>query len=541
MKAPNYNRCLFTPALLPVCMQTDGRPFTNKAAAFLFVVEHTMQQATIIFPHQLFKQHPALDASRVVYLVEETLFFRQYTFHKQKLVLHRASMKRYQQYLHINGYTVVYIDTTDERSDTRKLVPELARLGFTCIHYAEVADNWLQQRLQRQATLQQVERVVYPTPNFLNQPAATDAYFNKKKTYFQTDFYIDERRQRNLLLEPNHQPLGGKWSYDAENRARLPAHTAVPPIDYPAPDEYSQEAIAYIQQHFPGNYGSAEKLYYPADFSAAEKWLDDFLANRFSLFGTYEDAIVADEHFLFHAVLTPMLNIGLLNPQEVLDKAIDAAIRYDVPLNAVEGFIRQLIGWREFVQLVYRREGSRQRTSNYWGFSRKIPAAFYSGETGIAPVDSVIKKVLVTGYAHHIERLMVLGNFMLLCEFAPDEVYRWFMEMYADSYDWVMVPNVYGMTQFADGGLMTTKPYISGSNYLMKMGDFKKGDWQAVWDSLFWRFLHVHRHFFLTNPRMGMLVTTFDKMTTEKQQAHLRRAETYLQSLDEKNKPATLD
>ena len=226
-----------------------------------------------------------------------------------------------------------------------------------------------------------------------------------------------------------------------------------------------------------------------------------------------------------------MLNIGLLNPQQIIDKAIQAAIDNEIPLNSLEGFIRQIIGWREFIRIVYEREGTRQRTTNYWRFTRKIPDSFWNGTTGIHPVDTVIKRLLKTGYCHHIERLMVLGNFMLLCEFDPDEVYRWFMEMFIDSYDWVMVPNVYGMTQFADGGLMTTKPYISGSNYLMKMGDWDKGEWTQIWDGLFWRFMHVHRDFFLTNPRLGMLVKTFDKMPEVKRRTHLKNAEEFLKSL----------
>jgi deoxyribodipyrimidine photolyase-related protein len=162
-----------------------------------------------------------------------------------------------------------------------------------------------------------------------------------------------------------------------------------------------------------------------------------------------------------------------------------------------------------------------------------MPASFYNGNTGIVPLDDAIQKLQQTGYNHHIERLMILGNFMLLCEIDPDQVYQWFMEMYVDAYDWVMVPNVYGMTQFADGGLMTTKPYISGSNYILKMSNYPKGEWQEIWDGLFWRFMHVHRSFFLQNPRLGMLVKTFDKMPEAKKAIHLSHAEKYLQKLDE--------
>jgi deoxyribodipyrimidine photolyase-related protein len=294
-----------------------------------------------------------------------------------------------------------------------------------------------------------------------------------------------------------------------------------------------EEAEAYVQKNFPNNYGAIYKDHlFAINFEDAQKWLDNFLAERFEKFGVYEDAIVQKESVLYHSVLSPMLNIGLLTPQQIIDETLRVSAAKNIPLNSLEGFIRQIVGWREFIRLVYEREGTKQRTTNYWKFKRKIPTSFWTGDTGIAPIDSTIKKVLKTGYAHHIERLMVLGNFMLLCEFDPDEVHKWFMEMFIDAYDWVMVPNVYGMTQFADGGLMTTKPYISGSNYLMKMSDYEKGSWQPIWDGLFWRFMHVHRRFFLQNPRIGMLVKTFDKMPEEKRNAHLQIANNYLESLD---------
>ncbi|MEM9650280.1 MAG: cryptochrome/photolyase family protein, partial [Bacteroidota bacterium] len=267
---------------------------------------------------------------------------------------------------------------------------------------------------------------------------------------------------------------------------------------------------------------------YPTNFITTQKWFRQFLDYRFADFGTYEDAIVLEHSFLNHSVLTPMLNVGLITPQEVIDNALEYAQENGIPINSTEGFVRQVIGWREFIRGIYESRGTNQRTYNFWGFSKKIPSAFYDGSTGIYPIDQTIKKVLQTGYCHHIERLMVLGNFMILCEFDPDEVYGWFMELFIDAYDWVMVPNVYGMSQFADGGLMATKPYISGSNYLMKMSNYPKGAWQAIWDGLFWRFMDKHRSFFLKNPRLGMLVRTFDKMNAEKKAMHLKNAEAFL-------------
>lgn len=491
-----------------------------------------MKAVTLILPHQLFLVHPSVIKSRTVYLVEEFLFFRQFIFHQQKLIFHRASMKYYENYLAEKNILVEYVECTAPAADVRILIPELAKGGITEIHYTDTTDNWLEKRIATSARETGIKLVRYPNPGFLNQLPEVEDFFSGKKSYFQTDFYTWQRKKRNVLLDAAKKPLGGKWTFDAENRLKFPKNEIVPEIDIPGENQYVKEAKEYIRSNFPDNYGSNESFIYPVTHTAAEKWLDDFLLHRFSKFGIYEDAMLKHQAFLYHSVLTPMLNTGLLLPQQVIDKAMQIAAEKEIPLNSLEGFIRQLMGWREFIRIVYEKEGSKQRSTNYWQFKRKIPASFWTGETGIHPVDTVIKRVLQTGYSHHIERLMVMGNFMLLCEFNPNDVYKWFMEMYIDSYDWVMVPNVYGMTQFADGGLMTTKPYISGSNYLLKMGDWDKGHWQEIWDGLFWRFMHVHRGFFLQNPRLGMLVGTFDKMKEEKRNRHLETAERFLQQLD---------
>ena len=493
------------------------------------------KEITLLFPHQLFKQHPAIKSGRTVYLVEETLFFDQYNFHQQKIILHRASMKAYADYLIQQQLTVEYVDASKAIADVTKLLAHLHREKITAIHIADVADNWLRKKIEQGCEKYSIQIENYTTPNFLNTLAGVKKYFDKKNTYFQTGFYTEQRKQRNILLNAAGLPEGGQWTYDADNRQKFPKTGVAPKLIASSENKYVKEAKQYVAKNYGTNYGDGETFIYPVDFAGAEKWLDNFLLERFEKFGIYEDAIVAKEHFLHHSVLSPMLNIGLLSPQQIIDKALKAAPKYRVPLNSLEGFIRQILGWREFIRIVYEREGSKQRTKNYWGFTRKIPASFWKGTTGILPVDNVIKKALQTGYSHHIERLMVMGNFMLLCEFDPDEVYRWFMEMYIDAYDWVMVPNVYGMTQFADGGLMATKPYISGSNYLLKMSDYEKGNWTEIWDGLFWRFMHVHRHFFLKNPRLGLLINTFDKMPEEKRNKHIKNAEKYLLKLDKEN------
>ena len=494
---------------------------------------------TLIFPHQLFQQHPAISAGRNIVIIEELLYFNHFNFIKQKLVLHRASMKFYQSYLEKN-YQVKYIDATDKNCDVRKLIPFLAASGVTEIHYAKVSDDWLERRISKAIESVGIKAVKYESPNFLNKLSDVEDYFNGKKRYFMTDFYKLQRKVRGILMEGNNQPAGGKWSFDEDNRQKIPKGTSIPRVSFPAENKFIKEAKKYIDKNYASNYGSTsvetsdDTGFFPVTFDEAEQWLEQFLAERFARFGVYEDAMVNKENFLFHGILTPMLNIGLLNPQQIIDRAMATAAKYTIPINSLEGFIRQIMGWREYIHIVYMREGRKQRTKNYWGFTRKIPASFWNGTTGIVPIDNVIQKILKTGYSHHIERLMVLGNFMLLCEFDPDDVYKWFMEMFVDAYDWVMVPNTYGMTQFSDGGIMVTKPYISGSNYIMKMSDYKKGDWQLTWDALFWRFMHVHRDVMGTNQRLAMLLRIYDNMPLEKQQLLTKTADNFLEELDGK-------
>ena len=334
-------------------------------------------------------------------------------------------------------------------------------------------------------------------------------------------------------MEPDGKPTGGKWTFDAENRKKYPAKKRPPSIQLPVADKYYLEATSYVKENFSDHLGElTDQPLYPTNFEATKSWLQQFLEERFLEFGIYEDAIVAENSILNHSVLTPMLNVGLITPEEIVNQCLVFAKENKIPINSTEGFIRQIIGWREFIRGVYECKGSEERTKNFWEFKKKIPKSFYNGTTGILPVDETIKKVLKTGYCNHIERLMVLGNFMMLCEFDPDEVYKWFMELFIDSYDWVMVTNIYGMSQFSDGGLMATKPYISGSNYIIKMSNYKKGEWHEAWDGLFWRFMHTHRAFFLANPRLGMLIRMFDKMPIEKQNQHLQNGEDYLAKLN---------
>ncbi len=490
-----------------------------------------MHQAAIIFPHQLFKNSPLLELQCPIYLIEEFLFFRHYKFHKQKIAFHRASMKYYETYLKSLNKDVLYINAIDKNADIRCLIPNLSSEGIKTLYIIDPTDNWLEKRINSVAQTINIEWI--ENPLFINTKKELMSFFKPtKKKFYQTSFYKDQRKSRNILMQSGG-PQGGKWTYDTDNRKKYPKDKIPPSIQFPEMTGYYKEALDYTRANFNDNYGTLTSYpLYPVDFKSAKKWFEQFLDFRFHEFGSYEDAIVSNQSILNHSVLSPLINVGLLNPLEVLKKAINYAINNDVPINSTEGFVRQILGWREFIRGVYDSKGTIERTKNFWNFSRRIPKSFYNGTTGIEPVDHTINKVLKTGYAHHIERLMILGNFMVLCEFDPNEVYQWFMELFIDAYDWVMVPNVYGMSLYADGGLMSTKPYISGSNYIMKMSNYKKGDWQKTWDGLFWTFMDKHRLFFLNNPRLSMLIRTFDKMDTTKKEQHFKHAELFINTLE---------
>jgi deoxyribodipyrimidine photolyase-related protein len=475
-----------------------------------------------------------LEQVDVIYLIEDPLFFRQYAFHQQKIAFHRASMKAWVHALTEQGKTCRYISSTEPDSDVRNLIKTLAgENGSPELHVIDPVDDWLTRRIMKQAGGFNIPVVTYESPLFLNTKPDLSTVFRKdKKSFFQTTFYKQQRKKLNILLEENGTPQGGKWTYDSDNRKKYPKGKTPPAVRRPEPDPAWSEAVAYTQKHFKDNPGSlSASSLYPLTHDDAQRWLQQFLDERFHDFGAYEDAIVQHEGILHHSLLSPLLNVGLLSPRDVLTQSLGFAKAHDIPINSTEGFVRQIIGWREFIRGMYECKGVAMRTRNFWGFDRKIPASFYDGSTGIEPVDATIRKVLETGYCHHIERLMILGNFMLLCEFDPDEVYRWFMELFIDAYDWVMVPNVYGMSQFADGGLFATKPYISSSNYVRKMSDYTAGKWQCIWDGLFWRFIDRHKEFFKSNPRLSMLVHSCERMTSAKRDEHISNADRFLQGL----------
>lgn len=484
-----------------------------------------MKEFVFILPNQLYHSHPALKKGREVVLIEHPHFFSSVQFHKQKLILHRASMKEYEVKLKSSGYIVHYAEYKKNVTFTKFA----KSLGAGQVHLVDPLDITLDQEIH--ALKKVVDVSILKSPGFYLDRQEALSYFSKQSSFRMHYFYQKQRKEFNVLVDSNLQPIGGKWSFDYENRKSLPKEFVLPEIPKPNNHKSLKEAYSYIEKKIPKAIGSASCFFYPINRLQALRFLKQFFEHRFSLFGDYQDAIHHSHPTLFHSLLSSSLNIGLLTAKEVVAKALDFAKDNEISLNALEGFIRQVLGWREFVLGVYLTDGKKMKASNYFGATRLLPTSFYSGTTGIIPFDDTVKKSLTYAYAHHIERLMVAGNFFLLCEIHPMQVYKWFSELYIDAYDWVMVPNALAMSQFADAGKMVTKPYISSSNYIRKMSDYKKGEWSVVWDALYWRFVDKHKEKLSHNRRFSFVLSNLSKMGAGTLNQHKEVANTFLSNL----------
>ena len=474
-----------------------------------------------------------LAAGAVVVMVEDLAVASAYRYHQLRLLHTFVAMRSFRDALVAHGVTVRYFELPDsvDCSFWQRLASELAGQG--ALRVAEIADRRFGARLERFCQEQAVALTVLPSPAFLESVAESRVWFEGRRRPLMKSFYERQRRRLGLLLEADGTPTGGRWSFDAENRRRLPKGYLQPPLP-PVPTSPHEPAVrALIGRHFASHPGELGSLWIPYDHPQAQAWLGSFLDERLAGFGPYEDALSQSHDTLHHSLLSPLLNIGLLTPAAVIEACLAQvasrqASAEPLPIASLEGFLRQVIGWREFVRGIDRVHGERQASSNFWHHQRRLAPCWHDGSTGLPPLDQAIRRVNRLGYNHHIERLMVLSSLMLLCEIHPGEVHRWFMERYLDSYEWVMGPNVYGMGQMSDGGIFATKPYICGSNYILKMGDYKKGPWCEIWDGLYWRFIERHRTFFQGNPRLSMMVHLLDRIEPARRQALTAAADAFL-------------
>ena len=464
-----------------------------------------------------------------VFMAEDVGLCTYVKHHQQKIVLFLAAMRSYADALKSAGYDLVYheLDAAKPASYEDKLGAALQARGVTQIRHFEIEDKPMERRLVEFAKHHRLQRTELTSPMFVCTRDTFASFANEKSRLLMGDFYKQQRRSLGVLIEDDGQPSGGRWSFDADNRKKLPRNVSPPELSWAAPTQHVSNVIELVLHEFADHPGDAREFCWPTTREQACQWLDEFVENRLEQFGPYEDAMTSRSTTVFHSVLSPCLNLGLLTPDEVIEKALAKAD--EIPLASLEGFVRQVIGWREFVRGIYRQYSEEQDASNFWSHERELTSAWYEGATGIPPLDDAIQTAQRLGWTHHIPRLMVLGNLMTLCEIRPASAHRWFMEMFVDSSEWVMGPNVYGMGLFSDGGIFATKPYICGSNYLLKMSDYRKGPWCDVVDGLYWRFIDRHREFFSGNPRLALMPKALDRLAGERRSRITAAAEDFLE------------
>jgi deoxyribodipyrimidine photolyase-related protein len=484
----------------------------------------------VILGNQLFPlKHLPPPQTTPVFMAEDVGLCTYVKHHQQKIVLFLAAMRSYADVLRGAGYDVVYhkLDAAGTASYEDKLDAALQARAAKQIQHFEIEDKPMELRLLDFARRHELTRRELRSPMFLCARDAFSSFADDKSRLLMGDFYKQQRRSLGVMINEDGQPTGGRWSFDADNRKKLPRDLTPPDFAWAMPTQHARDVIELVLHEFADHPGDARQFCWPTTREQAVQWLDDFVENRLAQFGPYEDAMTTRSPTVFHSVLSPCLNLGLLTPDEVVEAALS---RLDeVSLQSLEGFIRQVIGWREFVRGVYREYSEEQDSRNFWSHERGLTDAWYDGSTGIPPLDDAIRTVQRLGWTHHIPRLMVLGNLMTLCEIRPATAHRWFMEMFIDSSEWVMGPNVYGMGLFSDGGIFATKPYICGSNYLLKMSDYKKGAWCDIVDGLYWRLIDRHREFFSGNPRLALMPKALDRLNAERRSLIAAAAEDFLE------------
>lgn len=474
-------------------------------------------RAYLILGNQLHRDHPALavDNTDPIIMVESAAACSRLPYHQQKLTFILSAMRHFRDYARSHDKTVHYNEL--QPKSLVKILPEIvAAHQITHLLYQRPADKGMRQALETWAKSNNIKTEILPSQLFMTSPGQFSEWYTSQKLPKMESFYRQQRIRTGYLMEGG-KPQGDTWNYDQENRKPLPKNFASTPNIYiPNPDKTTTEVHALVKQSFATHPGSTSEPWLPVTFVEADKALHRFITERLPQFGMYEDAMRDGDAFLFHSVLSPLINVGLLSPKTV----VEAAIASDAPLAAKEGFVRQIIGWREYMYGLYNHMPE-LATANYFGFTKELEPWWYTTDFASQPIPKAVKHALRTvhqyGYNHHIERLMILGNWFLLNEYNPHSVNRWFMSMYVDAAEWVMLPNVIGMSQYADGGRVATKPYISGDSYLKKMGRFEPSTTGANYTDLFWKFLYKHHTQLVSNHRMSMMLRQAQKRHTDNQ------------------------
>jgi deoxyribodipyrimidine photolyase-related protein len=514
----------------------------------------------ILFPSQLFEskyikkifsytEDNIKIKSKYICLWEHSYFFTKFKYHKKKLILHRASMKKYYDSINSSEYGKFYLNANvNSNTDINKLNEYIKLNQIDQIRFFNPIEKELIQLIMTNKIIKQIEKIILPSPYFLNS-----TNFDKNKNINNelgglkhNLFYKSQRIMYNIMVKKSgdkYIPEGSKWSYDTENRSPFEKSQQEPEIlKFKSKKrlEYLEEAVKYVETNFSSHYGSSDltNFIYPIDNEEAINWLKHFVSHKLDNFGKYEDALSSKIKFGFHSILSPLTNIGLITPMDIIEHIKE----YKKNLASKEGFIRQVIGWREYCYFTYDLYGKFMESNSIYTLNKfSISKHIWNCSTQIPPIDNILKNVTSNAYSHHIERLMGIGNFLLLIETNPKEIYNWFQTMYIDAYDVFMVPNVYGMLCYAklnENTHMMTRPYFASSNYIMKMSDYKSEitirigssdyKWDDIMDSLYWYHIHKYSNVFKKIYATSSGVARWEKFDSDKKNQIIKLSKLYI-------------
>lgn len=517
-------------------------------------IRGTARTLLVVFGDQLDLESPLLDeldpAHDVVLMMEVEHESRHVPSHVQRTVLFLSAMRHFAVALADRGLRVSYV-TLDDPANTGSFeteIPRAAKALAPQLIRATRPGEWRVLRvLQDAATAARVPLDLREDDHGLMSLADFERWARGKRSPVMEFFYREQRRRLSLLLESDGSPRWGQWNFDADNRLSFGRTGPTPPPPRPRttpPDAITREVLDLVARRLPDLPGSAASFAWPVTREQALEALRDFITHRLDLFGPYEDAMWTTEPFVYHSLLSPALNLKLLSPRECVNAAVAALDAGTARPQSVEAFVRQLIGWREFIRGLYWREGADYADRNALQASLPLPALFWTGATDMACLRASVGQVLDRAYGHHIQRLMVIGNFALLLGIRPREMSNWFLGMYVDGVDWVTAPNVVGMALHADGGVVGTKPYAASGKYISRMSNYctgcrysvehREGPTACPFNTLYWDFLMRHRERFAANPRMVMMLKNVDRLPASEQAAIARSASNMRAGLSER-------
>jgi deoxyribodipyrimidine photolyase-related protein len=494
----------------------------------------------LILGDQLHPEHPLLataDRTRDVVVMIETLAEARHVWsHRQRVAVFISAMRHYRDELRSNGWTVDYASLADDVPDLAAgLGAAIARHQPEALRMVEPGEYRVRELLATAGKTAGIPLEELPDPHFLCSTADFAGWAKGRKQLVMEYFYRWLRQRRNVLMDDG-KPAGSRWNLDAENRKGYgkagPGRR--PPVRRFAPDPLTQAVLAEVAARLADHPGSIDSFAWPVSRADALAALDDFITHRLPAFGDHQDAMWTGEPWLEHSLLSPALNLKLLDPREVV-AAAEAAYRAGrVPLASAEGFIRQVLGWREYIRGVYWLKMPAYAAGNSWQHTRPLPEWFWTGDVELNCLRQTLGDTLANGYAHHIQRLMVIGNFAVLAGLSPQAVCDWFLAVYVDAVEWVELPNTLGMALNADGGVLATKPYVASGRYLERMSNYcagcrfrpdrRTGDDACPYTTLYWDFLQRHRPQLARNPRMATILRNLDRFDADELTAITSRA-----------------